>query len=461
MAESFDVVVIGGGPGGYVAAVRAAQLGARVAVVERGGVGGTCLRRGCIPTKSLLSSAHAFSLAKRGSEFGFSAEAVTPDFAAMTRRAQGVVSRLGDGVANLLAKHKVQVMEGEGRLDNPTGAGFVVKVRRPDGRDEALVTEKVILATGSRAAILPELGYDGTLVITSDEAIGLSELPASLVIIGGGVIGCEFASLFSALGTQVTVVEPLPQLLGPVEGDVARQLASYFRRRGMTVYTGTKVEQVTKGAGTVRVQLSNGEAVEAERVLLAVGRRANTQSLRLQVAGVAANERGEIVVDERMATSVPGIFAVGDATNAGWKLAHVASQQGLVAAANAMGHDEQIDYQVVPNVVYSFPEVASVGLTSEQAKAAGLSVKVGKFSFVASGRAVAAGETEGFVKLLAEADSGRLVGAHLIAPQASELVAEVALAVRWGLTIEQLVQTIHAHPTYYESIFEAAQLMHA
>ncbi len=454
---TFDVLVVGAGPGGYTAALRAAELGAKVGLVERSAPGGTCLQRGCIPTKALLSAAGSLGLAR---EVAALCQARPPegelDLAALVAWSREAVSRLQRSLTGLLERQGVQLISGEAVLEGREGTGWAVHIRHGDGRGQLLQAGALVLAPGSRPAVPPALQYDGRLVITSDEAIGLSRLPAAAAIVGGGAVGCEFATLLAQLGVQVTVIEALPRLLPAMEADLARHLQTLWGRRGITVYTGQKVVRLSKGGGRARLELSDGQVVEADLVLIAIGRRPATAGLRLERAGVACNQAGEIEVDSHMATSAPGIYAVGDATNAGWKLAHVAARQGVVAAENLAGRRTEMDYRAVPNVVYTEPEVASVGLTSEQAQAAGLSVAVGRYPFAGNGRAVAARRAEGFVKVLAEPGGGRLLGVHFIGPEVSELVSEATLAVQWGITVEQLVATIHPHPTLGEALVEAA-----
>lgn len=449
----YDVVIIGAGPGGYVAAIRAAQLGLSVCAVEEAAVGGTCLNRGCIPTKALYASVSLLAQMRRASEYGLRVGEVAADFPAIMARKAAVVDRLVKGIHHLFKKNRITLLAGRGRLLDCRR----VRVEGPGGEVREVIGRHVILATGSRPAVFPALGYDGRQVITSDEALSLEAVPASLLVVGGGAIGCEFASLFAELGSRVTVVEAMPNLLPLVDEEVSRQLRSYFKRRGIEVKTGTTVQAVEKRPSSVKVFLGSGEELEVERVLVSVGRVPNTSDLGLEEAGVEVNARGEIPVTEGMETNVPGIFAVGDVTDVRAKLAHVASRQGVVAAERIAGRPAAMDYRAVPSCVFTRPEVASVGLTEAEAEKAGQPVRVGRFFFLANGKALAMGETEGFVKVVADGRDGRVLGVHIIGPHASDLIAEGTLAVEAGVSAERLAQVIHAHPTLPEALLEAAE----
>ncbi|MFZ5649645.1 MAG: dihydrolipoyl dehydrogenase [Bacillota bacterium] len=451
---SYKVAVIGGGPGGYVAAIRAAQLGARVALVEKGSVGGTCLNHGCIPTKALAAGASALRMVRRAKDFGIATGEVTVDFSLLVERKNQVVGRLVQGVELLLKKNKVDLIKGTARL---SGSGPVVVDEAGGSRE--IVAENIILATGTGPALINALGYDGETVITSDEALSLKEVPQRIVIIGGGVIGSEFACIFSALGSKVTVVEILPAILPLMDREVSRHMQGLMKRQGINIKTKARIQEIKRQQGLVTAVLEGGEEIEADRVLLSIGRVMNLNGLGLEEAGIALGERGEVLVDEAMRTSVKGIYAVGDITGK-IQLAHVASVQGRVAAENIMGHRRSMDYRVVPSCIFTHPEVGSVGLTSQDAESSGIKVKAGKFFFLGSGKAQAMGETDGFVKVLADPDSDRILGVHIVGPHATDLVAEAALAIQMGLTVKQLVQTIHAHPTLAESLAEAAEAVH-
>jgi dihydrolipoamide dehydrogenase len=445
------MVIIGGGPGGYVAAIRAAQLGAKVALVEKDRIGGTCLNRGCIPTKALVRSVEALQLVEEAPTLGVIAEEPAFDFARIMARKDEVVARLVGGVEGLLQAHEVEVLSGTATIPKP---GLVL-IRAASG-DQELAAKNIIIATGSVPAHPPIAGLDAPGVLTSDEILKLEDVPDSLAVIGGGVIGLEFASIFHALGTRVTVLEMLPTLLPTVDGELARRYKNHLQQGGAEVHLRARVEEIRpKGDGlTVRVA-DSGEQIEAEKVLVATGRVPYTEGLGLEELGVQ-RERGAIVVDEHTATNVPGIYAIGDVTG-GVMLAHVASRQGEVAVENMMGHPVAMDYRAVPNCVFTLPEIAGVGLTEEETKQGGLDYQVARFPFSASGRALILGETTGLVKLICESESGKVLGMHIMGPQASDLIAEGALAIQMRATARDIAETIHAHPTLSEAIMEAAK----
>jgi dihydrolipoamide dehydrogenase len=450
-----DLVIIGGGTGGYVCAIRAAQLGLKVALVEKARLGGVCLNWGCIPTKTLLRSADAYLRAQTLAELGVQVEGgVTVDWPAMMARKEEVVGTLVGGVEKLLAGHGVEVLNGTARLDSPRR----VAIDLNDGSQTTLETRNVVVATGSVPARPPIPGLDLPGVVTSNEIVTLESLPRRLAIIGGGVIGIEFASLFGALGTQVTVVEMLPHIMPPVDQELSKRYRIFLRKQGIELQLNARVEEVAEADGglVVRYTVRDQPAtVEADLVLNATGRVPFSQGLGLDALGVE-RERGRVLVDEHLATGVPGIYAIGDVTGE-VLLAHVASRQGEVAAEVIAGRDSRMDYRAVPNVVFSTPEIAGVGLTSQEAKEQGIEVEVGIFPFSASGKALTQGETEGQVRLLCEPGSGRVLGMHVMGPGASELIAEGALAVQLGATAGEVAETIHAHPTLPEAVAEAAR----
>jgi len=450
---SYKVVVIGGGPGGYVAAIRAAQMGARVALVEKGNVGGTCLNWGCIPTKAMAAGVSALHSVRRAKDFGINTGEVSIDFGRLMERKNQVVSRLVQGVEFLLKKNKVDLFKGTARL---SGSGRVL-VTGTDGNLE-LEVENIILATGTEPALIKDFGYDGDRVITSNEALNLTEAPGRLVVIGGGVIGSEFACIFSALGSKVTVVEIMPTILSLMDRDVSRQMQSLMKRQGISIKTRVKIEEVRK-TDSVTVVLEGGEEILADKVLISIGRVMNLRGLGLEAAGVSVGDRGQVLVNDRMETTVSGIYAVGDITGK-IQLAHVASAQGLVAVENIMGHSRLMDYRVIPSCIFTHPEAAGVGLTAQEAESSGIKIKTGKFSFLGSGKAQAMGETDGFAKVLADPETDRILGVHIVGPHATDLIAEAALAMQMGVTVKQLVETIHAHPTLAESLLEAAEAVH-
>jgi len=458
--EVTRIVVLGGGPGGYVAALRAAKLGASVTLVEKDLVGGTCLNRGCIPTKALLASAEALARARAGQDYGFEVSGeVLPDLGAMMARKERVVTQIRDSVEMLLKKAGVKVIRGTGTLQ----AGLRVAV---DSGEETVVLEadKIIIATGSEPARLPMFDFEQPTILTSTSALELGSVPASLLIVGAGAIGCEFASFFAELGTEITIVEMMPQMLPLEDARLAKQFQGVYRKRGIRVLLKTKVEEITEyAADHVTARLSDDSEVTAEKVLVSVGRRPNTDGIGLQEAGVEVDERGYIKVNDRLETSAPGIYAIGD-VNGGILLAHVASHEALVAAENCLAESpdggRERDLRFVPSCTYSHPEVASVGLNEERATANGHEPVTGTYRFPALGKAVAIGEEVGYVQLVADKKSDLLLGASMMGPHVTDLIHEIVLALQNGLSTRQLGNTIHAHPSLAEAVMEAAHDLH-
>ncbi|MHC4778796.1 MAG: dihydrolipoyl dehydrogenase [Planctomycetota bacterium] len=456
MTETADIAVIGGGPGGYTAAIRAAQRGAKVVLFERDLLGGVCLNRGCIPSKALIETSRAFETAAKGAAFGVMsnsapsldwprAQARKTSVVRAQARKTSVVDRLRKGVDFLLKKSKVKVVAASARLVDRG------KIEASDMKYEA---GGVILATGSSSAVLPGLEPDGKNVLDSDGILALPSPPASLVVIGGGAIGSEWASLFASLGTKVEVIEIMGQLIPGADADVAKELLRGFKKRKIGIRLGTKVASLERGETSVRVLLGGGGEIEAEKVLVSVGRKPDAGDTIAPVCGVPV-EGGRIPVDETTRTPVERIHAIGDVTGQ-IMLAHFASHQGMVAAENLTGAERVVDDLAVPACVFTDPEVAWVGYTPEGAEKAGIDVAVGNFPFRALGRAHAAEEVWGFVKIVAEKSTSRVVGFHAVGPRATDLVGEGTLAVRYGLTARQVEEAIHAHPTFPEAIAEAA-----
>ena len=442
----YDLVVIGGGPGGYVAALRGAQLGAHVALVEEKRVGGVCLNEGCIPTKALARSVELLLDIERAQEFGILVSEPALDFAKMMARKEMVVERLVSGVEALLQARQVELFQGRGRLlaSNKVSVG-----------GEELSTRSIIIATGAEPGKPPVPGLDLEGVLTSSEILELGEAPPDLVIVGGGVIGMEFASIFNALGTKVTVIEMLPSLLPSVDEELSRRYLNLVRREGIEVHLNSPLRGVQQKRTGLLVEYGVDEkvkSVEADYVLIATGRLPYTEGLGLAELGVPSGKGRAIVVDDYLQTTVPGIYAVGDVTG-GWMLAHVASRQGEIAAENALGNKRGIDYRAVPHCVFTLPEMAGVGLTEQEVK--GIPYKKSIFRFGASGRALTMGETMGLVKMLCD-EEGEVLGLHIMGPHATDLIAEGALAIQVGATASDLVATIHAHPTLPEAVREAA-----
>jgi len=443
-----DIVIIGGGPAGYVAAIHAAHLGAKVAVVEKDKLGGTCLNRGCIPTKALARSVEVLLEARMANDFGIEVNNIRIDFPKIMGHKSKVVSQLVSGVEELMKANKIHVCRGTGRILSP----HLVKVN-----DEQIATRKLIIATGSESAPLLIPGGDLPGVLTTDEILELTELPESLVVIGGSYVGVEFASIFNALGTKVTIVKRRPLRLEPIDEEIGRRFAQTLPRQGIEVKIGAAVKAIKKKGAVLRVVWDTPEGekgVDGQMVLMATGRTPYTKGLNLSELGIQT-DRGAIKANEYLETDIKDVYSIGDVLGKNM-LAHVASYEGEVAVENALGHPRQADYHAVPNCIFAQPEIAGVGITEKEVSDGGIPYKVSKFPFVACGRAVAMGETTGMVKMICHADDGVVLGMHIMGPHASDLIAEGVLAIRLGLTAEDVVRTIHAHPTLPEAVRETA-----
>lgn len=452
MAETqFDLIVIGGGPGGYVAAIRAAQLGQKVAVVERDNLGGICLNWGCIPTKALLKNANVVETIRHANDYGIQVEKFSADFGKAIDRSRVVSNRLVKGVEFLMKKNKIEVVKGEAMLT----ARDRVEVK-PDGR--VLTVKNIIIATGARPISIPGLPIDGKDVITSREALELRDLPSPIVIVGAGPIGMEFAYVYRAYGAEVTVVEMLPHLLPREDAEVSAEVEKAVKKLGINFRLNTKVESAEKVVDKVRLKVSsegNTEEINAQKVLVAISVKPNSENLGLEALGVKTT-RGAIDVNDQMQTNVPGVYAIGDVTMK-LPLAHVASHQGVIAAETIAGKETHaLNLNNVPRCTYSSPQVASLGLTEAQVKEQGIDYKVGKFPFRANGKALGINEYEGFVKLVVDKKYGEILGAHLVGPEVTDLTGELSLAKSMELTPMELAHAVHAHPTLTEAIAEAA-----
>ena len=449
----FDVVVIGGGPGGYVAAIRAAQRGAKVALVESRDIGGTCLNRGCIPTKALVRSAEVYQNVLGGAEFGARASGVELDFAQVMARKRQVVKKLASGVEYLLKANGVHVYPGRAAVPKPG----VVEVALRDGGAERLETKNIIIATGSGPALPPVSPESLKLTISSDDALELERPPQSMVVIGGGVLGVEFACIYAAFGTKVDIIKRSPLILPPVDDEIAQRMAPLLRKINVTITTGIYVKEIKRRGDMLVLCAEKKDAgpVEfaGEKILVAMGRVPDFGGLGLEGLGVAHDARG-IKVDGRMRTSVPGIYATGDVVGR-FHLASVASAEGLCAADDITGHGRDMDYAVVPACVFSRPEAASVGLKEREAREQGIDITVGKFMYGANGKALALGEPDGMVKVIARKGDGKVIGVHILGAQATDLIHEPALALKMGATVEDVAMMIHAHPTLSEIVMEA------
>jgi dihydrolipoamide dehydrogenase len=449
--KTFDVIVIGGGPGGYVAAIRAAQLGAKVLLIEKDELGGTCLHRGCIPTKAMLSDAKLYDHVKSSSVF--KTEGLRVDMKELLLRKNEVVKRLAAGVQFLIKDNGISFSQGMAKfLDAKT-----IEVESQKGKEQ-FKGQKIIIATGSVSAQIPNVPIDGKTILTSTEMLNLSSIPKDLLIIGGGVIGVEFACLFNGLGSKVTVIEMLPEIISTEDGEVIRGLATLLKKRKIEIHTETRVKEAKgkKGRSEVVTIDKEGKKIlfQAEKTLVAVGRSPYTEGLQLDKIQIGMNGKF-IKVNEKMETSLPGIYAIGDVTGR-QMLAHKASAEGIVAAENTLGRQSKVDYSKIPNCIYTFPEVASIGLTEKQAKEKGVQVLIGRFPFQSNGRALATGDSEGFVKVIVEKDLGQIIGVHILGEHATDLIGGPALALALEATAEEMGKTTQPHPTLTEAISEAA-----
>ncbi|MES2388962.1 MAG: dihydrolipoyl dehydrogenase [Bacteroidota bacterium] len=455
MAASYDLIVIGSGPGGYVAAIRASQLGLKTAVVERDVLGGICLNWGCIPTKALLKSAQVFEYLKHSKDYGINADNVTADFSAVIKRSRGVADGMSKGIAYLLKKNKIDTIFGTAKL---TADKKVEVTAKEGGAKTTYEAKHILLATGARSRELPNLPIDNETIVGYRKAMVLDSLPASMVVVGSGAIGVEFAYFYASMGTKVTIVEFLPRIVPVEDEDISKELEKSFKKSGINVMTNASVEKVEKVAGgkaKVTIKTATGtETLETDVVLSAVGIATNVEGLGLEEAGVKV-EKGRVETDDFYRTNVPGIYAIGDIVK-GPALAHVASAEGIICVEAIAGeHPEPLNYGNIPGCTYCQPEIASVGLTEKQAKEAGYEIKVGKFPFVASGKASASGDKTGFVKVVFDAKYGEFLGAHMIGGSVTELIAEVVVARKLETTGHEVMKAVHPHPTMSEAVKEA------
>ncbi|MBN1665824.1 MAG: dihydrolipoyl dehydrogenase [Anaerolineales bacterium] len=454
--SNYDVIVIGAGPGGYVAAIRAAQLGLKTTIIDKEWLGGVCLNVGCIPSKSLLKNAEvAHTLRERAKEFGFSFDNLTLDYGVAVKRSRQVSGRLTRGVGFLMKKNGIDVHMGKARIS----ARDTVMVTNEKDETTELKAKHIIVATGASPFVLPGVEVDGKQVLTYWEAILQENLPESVVIVGSGAIGVEFATIWNAYGVDVTIVEMLPRIVPNEDEEVSQELAKAFAKQKIKVLTNHRVEAIEPGKTSVKIVAKHDDEkveIEAEQVLLAISFKPNTNGLGLEEVGVELTSSGAIVIDERMATNVPGIWAIGDVT-AKLMLAHVASAQGIICAENIAGVDTiTLDYRMMPRATYCQPQIASFGMTEEQARAEGFDVSVGRFPFQANGKALGLGDYAGWVKLITDNRYGEILGAHLIGPEVTELLPELTLAQMMELTPAEIARNVHAHPTLSEALMEAA-----
>lgn len=453
MSSKYNVLVIGSGPGGYVAAIRASQLGMKVGVVERAELGGICLNWGCIPTKALLKSAQVFEYIKHAKDYGITIKESSADFKAVVQRSRDVANGMSKGIQFLFKKNKIDHIQGFGKLV----PGKKVEVSDANGKKEVIAADHIILATGGRSRELPNLKIDGKKVIGYRQALTLDKLPESMVIVGSGAIGVEFAYFYSTMGTKVTIVEYLPNIVPVEDEDISKQLEKSFKKNGIEVLTNSTVESVDTSGSKCKVKIKTQQgqqSLEADIVLSAVGISTNIEGIGLEEVGVAT-DKGKVVIDDFYKTNIPGIYAIGDIVK-GQALAHVASAEGIICVEKIAGHHpEPLNYGNIPGCTYCIPEIASVGLTEKQAKEKGYQVKVGKFPFSASGKASAAGAKDGFIKVIFDAKYGEWLGAHMIGANVTEIIAEVVVARKLETTGHEIIKAVHPHPTMSEAIMEA------
>ncbi|MFD3001735.1 dihydrolipoyl dehydrogenase [Pontibacter toksunensis] len=454
MASKYDLVVLGSGPGGYVAAIRASQLGMKVGVIERESLGGICLNWGCIPTKALLKSASVFEYINHAADYGITVGDASVDFGAVIKRSRGVADGMSKGIQFLFRKNKIDAIMGTGKL---TGKGKV-EVTNAEGKKETIEATSIILATGARSRELPNLPIDGKKIIGYRQAMSLDKLPESMIVVGSGAIGVEFAYFYNSMGTKVTIVEYLPNIVPVEDEEVSRQLAKSFKKSGIDIMTDSSVESVDTSGKLCKVKVKTAkgeESLEAEIVLSAVGIQTNLENIGLEELGIEV-DRGRVVVDDFYKTTVDGIYAIGDIVP-GPALAHVASAEGIICVEKIAGHNpEPLNYGNIPGCTYCSPEIASVGLTEKAAREQGLDIKVGKFPFSASGKASAGGVKDGFVKVIFDAKYGEFLGAHMIGANVTEMIAEVVVSRKLETTGHEIIKSVHPHPTMSEAIMEAA-----
>jgi len=450
------IAILGAGPGGYVAAIKAAQLGVQVTVIEDTEVGGTCLNKGCIPTKTLLATTELLHKTKNSIEFGIEISGqVTPNLSKIMERKNKVVSTQVKGIRSLFKSWGITLIEGRGMVISPEK----IEVQKRDGSTDIVGADRIIIATGSRPAQLPIFPFDGDHILSSDDALTIKSVPKTLIIIGAGVIGCEFAFIFSELGADITMLEIMPRALSTEDPEISETLERELKKKKIKLMTGVKVTGVQGRHDGIHVYLEEGKELVAEKLLVSVGRALNSDGIGVEAVGIEKGPKGEIVVNEKMETNIGGMYAIGDVTG-GLLYAHVASREGIIAAKNIIGADQKMDYSVVPATIFTSPEIATVGLKENQAAEKGIKVKTGHFQFRAIGKAHVMGEITGFIKVISDETSDRILGVHIIGPHASDLIHEAALAMKAGLKTRDIAETIHSHPTLSEGMMEAAEDVH-
>ena len=450
--KKFDLAILGGGPGGYVGAIRAAKLGLKVAVIEKNNLGGVCLNWGCIPTKALYHVAQTLNEIEKASIFGIEVNKPKLDFSKAMARKDDILEMQRRGIAFHFKKNGIELINGEGRLSSQN----TISVKTPEAKETTVTAGSIMISTGSSASNVPPFDLSQEGIMDNIGILSLKKLPKSLLIVGGGVVGSEFANIFASFGTKVTIVELLPRILTTEDEEVSKVIHKALRKKDVDIFTSTKVEESKKEGNKFKLKLSGGEKLEAEKILISVGRGPNSKDIGLEEAGVATDEKGNIKVDSRLRTNIANIYAVGDVIG-GLQLAHVASEEGKIVAEIISGKDRIMDYSVVPWSVFTSPEIGTVGLNAAQAKEKGYPVCVGNFPFSNSGKAYITGETEGFVNIVTNKETGEILGAQMIGPRASDLIHEVAVAMKGEMLVDDLAITIHSHPTLSEAVMEAAE----
>ncbi len=447
MVNKTDLAIIGSGPGGYITAIRAAKLGIETTVVEKGHLGGVCLNWGCMPTKSLFHLAQTLDYVKKADAIGINIKDYEVDFKKVMERKDTVVNILRKSIGSHFKKNNINLIKGEAKL---------VSENKIDIEGQSLEAKNIIIATGSSPSQIPPFDFSKEGILTNRKVLSLQSLPSSMLVVGGGVIGSEFANIFSTLGTKVTIIEILPTILAAEDDDVSGLMASVFKDKGIEVLTDSTVESVEGKDGSFVCKTKGGKEIKAEKILVSVGRKPNTENIGLEEVGVKTDSKGYIKANSKLQTNIENIYAIGDAIG-GYQLAHVASSEGKIAVENILGKDKSIDYNSVPYAVFTMPEIGVVGLTEKKAKKEGINIKIGKFPFTHNGKAFIDNETEGFVKIITLEDTGEILGAHAIGPKASDIIHEAVVAMKGELPIDYIAETIHAHPTIAESMLEASE----
>ncbi len=450
--KKFDLAILGGGPGGYVGAIRAAKLGLKIVVIEKNNLGGVCLNWGCIPTKALYHVAQTLDEIEKASIFGIEVNKPKLDFSKAMARKDDILEMQRRGIAFHFKKNGIELINGEGRLSSQN----TISVKTPEAKETTVTAGSIMISTGSSASNVPPFDLSQEGIMDNIGILSLKKLPKSLLIVGGGVVGSEFANIFASFGTKVTIVELLPRILTTEDEEVSKVIHKALRKKDVDIFTSTKVEESKKEGNKFKLKLSGGEKLEAEKILISVGRGPNSKDIGLEEAGVATDEKGNIKVDSRLRTNIANIYAVGDVIG-GLQLAHVASEEGKIVAEIISGKDRIMDYSVVPWSVFTSPEIGTVGLNAAQAKEKGYPVCVGNFPFSNSGKAYITGETEGFINIVTNKETGEILGAQMIGPRASDLIHEVAVAMKGEMLVDDLAITIHSHPTLSEAVMEAAE----